>query len=483
MAGTTRRAGQPAAARPPAAARMTTWLLGVAAVVILAGALFGYDQGVIGGALDGIHRSFHVGTLATEIITSWVTLGALGGAMLAGGMADKLGRRATIVLAAILFTLGAAVESLAPGTVVLVAGRLLVGFGVGVASVAAPLYAAEMAPTRLRGMFVSMYQMAITIGIFVAYLIDQLLASGNWWRLMLGLSVVPGVLLALAMMPMPDSAVWYCKEGHTGRAAEALRKVRPGEDAGPEIAGIQASLGQQKASWREVFSRTWRAPLVLGVALAGFQQFTGINAVIYYADKIFAAAGFHTPQAQTAATTWAIGAVNVVFTLIAVAYVDRLGRRPLLLAGLALMTVCLAVIALCFRHLAHVTLHSSSAANRPSDLGVIMLAAMIIYVGSFAFSLGPVVWTVINEIYPSTVRGRGVAVATAANWGAAWLVTQFFLSLVGWIGESGTFGLFAVMCVVALAFVWFRLPETKGRSLAQIQQMWLGRPAGPDPGP
>jgi MFS transporter, SP family, galactose:H+ symporter len=167
--------------------------------------------------------------------------------------------------------------------------------------------------------------------------------------------------------------------------------------------------------------------------------------------------------------------VNVLFTLVAVAYVDRLGRRPLLLTGLASMTVCLVAIALCFRGLAHITINSSSPVNRPSDQGVIMLAAMIIYVGSFAFSLGPVVWTVINEIYPSAVRGRGVAIATAANWGAAWVVTQFFLTLVGWIGESGTFGLFAVMCVVALAFIWFRLPETKGRSLAQIQQMWLDR--------
>ncbi len=201
------------------AAGMTKWLLGVTAVVMLAGLLFGYDQGVISGALNGIDKDFHPSTLVIEIITSWVTLGALAGALVAGSLADCLGRRWTIMLAALLFTLGAAVEALAPGTVILVIGSLLVGFGVGVASVAAPLYAAEMAPSRWRGTLVSTYQLAITIGIFVAYLVDQLLASGSWWRLMLGLSVVPGVLLLIATWPLPDSPVWYMTVGQRERAA------------------------------------------------------------------------------------------------------------------------------------------------------------------------------------------------------------------------------------------------------------------------
>jgi MFS family permease len=178
-----------------------------------------------------------------------------------------------------------------------------------------------------------------------------------------------------------------------------------------------------------------------------------------------------------AATTWSIGAVNVAATFIAVAFVDRLGRRPLLLYGLVGMGLSLFVMGSCFYRLAHVTIHSTAATNQVSNAAIVLLVAMVIFIGSFAFSLGPVVWTVINEIYPSTVRGRGVAVATAANWGAAWLVTQFFLSLTEWIGEVGTFYLFAGMCVVSFVFIWFLLPETKGKSLAQIQQMWLDRTA------
>jgi len=465
----------PPAAGSAGAPRINKWLAGVAAVVVLSGLLFGYDQGVISGALNGIQRDFRPGTLVIEIITSWVTLGALVGALIAGGVADRLGRRRTIVWAAVLFALGAAVEAFAPGTGILIIGRLLVGFGVGVASVAAPLYAAEMAPTRLRGTFVSVYQLAITIGIFAAYLVDQLLAAGDWWRLMLGLSVVPAILLVIAMLPLPDSAVWYLKVGQRDRAAKALRDVRPGEDVAADMKDIEASLGSRQTSWGEVFSPTWRAPLTLGIVLAVLQQFTGINAVIYYGDKIFAAAGFTTAQAQTPASTWSIGAVNVLFTFVAVAFVDRLGRRPLLLAGLVGMGLSLLTIGFCFRRLGDVTIHSDATSNAPNDAGVIMLVAMVIFIASFAFSLGPVVWTVINEIFPSTVRGRAVAVATAANWGAAWVVTQFFLTLTDTLGEAGTFWLFAGMCVVAFLFVWFFLPETKGKSLTEIQQMWVDR--------
>ena len=200
--------------------------------------------------------------------------------------------------------------------------------------------------------------------------------------------------------------------------------------------------------------------------------------MIYYSDKIFAAAGFSTPHQQTAATTWSIGVVNVLATLIAVAYVDRLGRRPLMFAGLIGMGLALLVMSLCFRYLNHITATTTATTtNTPSDAGVIMLVAMVVFIASFAFSLGPVVWTVINEIYPSTVRGRGVAVATAANWGAAWFVTRFFLTLVNWIGESGAFLLFAIMCLVTYVFVWKLQPETKGRTLEQIQQMWTDKPA------
>lgn len=461
--------GRPATGTP----RTSKWLFLVGAVVMTAGLLFGYDQGVIGGALRGIERQFEVGTLVSEIITSWVTLGALVGALIAGNLADRLGRRPTILLAAALFIVGAVTEAVAPGPAVLVGGRLVVGLGVGVTSVVGPLYAAEMAPSRLRGRFVSIYQLAITFGIFIAYLVDQLLAESGSWRLMLGLSVVAGVLLVLAILPLPDTAVWYAKAGRTEPARRVLGRMRPGQDVGREIDQIEQSLRGHRAGWPEVFSRKWRRPLVLGLGLAALQQLTGINGVIYYADKIFGAAGFHTPASQTAVTTWSVGAVNVLFTFAAVAFVDRLGRRPLLLAGLVGMGLSLLVIALCFVKVGQVTHSSSSPSNRPTDAGVILLVGVVVFIASYAFSLGPVVWTVINEIYPSSVRGLGVALATAVNWFTAWLVTQFFLSLAEWLGQSGAFGVFAAVCAVAFVFVWRLLPETKGRSLAEIQQMWL----------
>lgn len=462
----------PATPVPPVEKRrIGMYLLAVGAVIMLAGLLFGYDQGVISGALGGIQKQFSVGTLLLEVITSWVTLGAMAGALVAGGLADRLGRRLTIVTAALLFVAGAMVESLAPGSYVLVAGRLLVGFGVGVASVAAPLYAAELAPSRLRGRMVSLYQLAITVGIFVAYFADYLLINGNQWRAMLGISAVPGVLLVLAILPLPDSPRWYVKAGRHDDAKEALQKVEPDVDIDGELQEIE-DLNEKEAagSWREVFASRWRRPLAIGVLLAVLQQFTGINAIIYYADKVFAAAGFSSLASQSLATLLAIGAVNVVATFVAVAWVDRFGRRPLLLVGSVGMGVSLVVVGAMFEVMG-ATPHSGHASGTTAT-GIVTLVALIVFIASFAFSLGPVVWTIINEIYPSHFRGRAVAVATAANWFSAWLVSQFFLSLVDLISEAGTFWLFAGFSAVTYVFVNRFVPETKGKSLEEVEVLW-----------
>ena len=368
---------------------------------------------------------------------------------------------------------------LAPGTSVLVVGRLVVGFGVGVASVAAPLYAAEHAPTRWRGRFVSTYQLAITIGIFVAYLVDELLTNGDQWRLMLGVSAVPAVLLALVMFPMPDTPRWLMKVGRKDDASKALKKVRPEIDSEGALAAIavQVEADGDEATWRDVFSHKLRKPLMVGIGLAVFQQITGINAIIYYSDKIFAAAGFATPADQASATTWAIGGVNVLATFIAVAYVDRFGRRPLLLCGLVGMAASLTTVGIAFLSLDDVNTSAGAVAGSTptqaaSTAGVITLVALVVFIASFAFSLGPVVWTVINEIFPSRVRGRAVAAATAVNWFSAFLVSEFFLTLLDAIGTSGTFWLFAAFSAIAFVWVWIKVPETKGRSLEEIEVLW-----------
>ncbi len=441
--------------------------------VLLAGGLFGYDQGVISGALDGVQQTFRLSPLAIEIVTSWVTLGALAGSLAGGELADRLGRKRALEVAAALFAMGAAVEALAPSLIVLVVGRLVVGFGVGVAAVAAPLYAAELAPAAKRGRFVSTYQLAITVGIFLSYLVDAELAGDARWRIMLGASAVPAILLLLVMAFAVESPRWLVRSGRRTEARETIVRARPGVDPDARLVAIERTLREDAgaASWRDVFAPAWRRPLLVGVGLAVLQQVTGINAIIYYADRIFAAAGFASPAAQASATTWAVGGVNVVATFIAIAFIDRLGRRPLLLVGLVGMVVGLTVVGLAFG-----AIGTGARTAGPSAAGIVTLVGLVVFIVSFAFSLGPVVWTVINEIFPGRVRGRAVAVATAVNWGAAFVVSQTFLSLVEAIGDALTFGLFALFCVVGWLWVYRHVPETKGRSLEQIQALWT--PAG-----
>jgi sugar porter (SP) family MFS transporter len=452
--------------------QVTPWLIVVLAVVLFSGALFGYDQGVISGALDGIKATFSLSSLLVEVVTSWVTLGALFGALAGGELADRLGRKRAVLIAGALFTLGSLVEALAPATMILVGGRLILGSGVGVAAVAAPLYAAELAPTSLRGRFVSAYQLAIALGIFVAYLVDGWLSKSDGWRWMLGASAVPGLMLFLVALVAPESPRWLMKMHRQPEAAAELRKIRPGAEAEPRLEAIEAVLRKEggRASWWEVFHKRWRRPLLIGIGLAVFQQITGINAVIYYADQIFASSGFTSRSSQMTVSLWAIGAVNVLATLIAIALIDRLGRRKLLLAGLFGMGISLAVVGVAFRLMGSAT--AGKAAMAPSGAGVVTLFALVAFVTCFAFSMGPVVWTVINEIFPGHIRGRAVAVATAFNWASAFLVSQGFLSLIGAVGNSFTFWLFALFCGLGWCWTYYAVPETKGRTLEEIQNIW-----------
>jgi len=279
------------------------------------------------------------------------------------------------------------------------------------------------------------------------------------------------------MWPLSDSPRWYVRAGRRDDAERALRKVQGTDDVVRDLDTIQAAIDEESArgaGWGTVFAPAWRRPLVIGVSLAVLQQLTGINAVIYYADQIFAAAGFTSPTSQSLATLWAIGAVNVAATFVAVVWVDRFGRKPLLFIGTTGMGISLVVVGAMFLKLAKVAPGGTSHAT--TGQGLVTLVALVVFIASFAFSLGPIVWTIINEIFPSHVRGKAVAVATAANWFAAWLVAQFFLTLVDLITTTGVFWVFAGFCVVTFWFVHRYVPETKGKSLEEIQSMW-GDPA------
>ena len=446
------------------------WVLMIALVTFFAGLLFGYDQGVISGALKGIGNSFNVGDGAKQIITSWVTLGALIAALVAGISADRFGRRPVLLAAGLLFISGAIIQAITPGVEILVLGRLITGFGIGFASVIAPLYAAEMAPQRIRGRIVSTYQLAITFGIFLAYLVSDLLDSAEW-RTMFLLAAVPGVVLIIGVMIVPESSRWYVKMGRKDKARESLEKVTEPADVEKELSDVEAQVSAEaaegEATWAEVFSPRVRKALIVGVGLAIFQQITGINAIIYYASTIFESAGLVSTKSQTVATLYCVGLTNVLATFIAVAYIDRFGRRPLLLMGFIGMFVSLCAVAIGFG-----TQSTTDTGAGPSIVGIITMVGLVVFIASFAFSLGPVVWTIISEIYPGRVRGKAVSFATAANWGAAFLVAEFFLTLTNGIGESATFFLFAAMCILGFIFTWRYVPETRGRSLEEIQEMW-----------
>jgi sugar porter (SP) family MFS transporter len=447
-------------------------MLGVGGVTFLAGLLFGYDQGVISGALPLLQADLDLSTLESEIVTSWVTLGALFGALVAGATADRIGRRYTAVIAGVLFAAGAVVQAVAPDAGVLTVGRVVTGLGVGFASVVAPLYAAEMAPKWIRGRFVSTYQLAITVGIFFAYLADDALTPSDRWRTMFALAIVPGVALVVGFLVMPESARWLLKMGRREEARASLLKVDGPGVADGELATLEADLAEEakegQASWGEVFGPTLRRALWVGIGLAVFQQVTGINAIIYYANEIFAEAGFTTAEQQAKATLYAVGATNVLATFVAVAWVDRFGRRPLLFTGLVGMAVSLAAVGMSFA-----ALENDPDGQASTVGGIVTVLALVVFIASFAFSMGPVVWTLISEIYPNRVRGRAIAVATAVNWFSAFIVAQFFLSIVDAIGESTTFFIFSAFCVVTYVFVWRWVPETKGRSLEEIQERWV----------
>jgi SP family galactose:H+ symporter-like MFS transporter len=315
----------------------------VAIVSALGGLLFGYDTGVISGAILFIEKDYALSNILVGIVVSAVLIGAVIGAAVAGYLADLVGRRKMIIVAAIVFILGAIGTALTPNVLLLIAGRIIVGLAIGIASMTAPLYISEVAPANARGSLVSLNQLAITIGIVVSYLVDYALAPTQGWRSMLGLAAIPALILALGMLPLPDTPRWLMNHNEPEKARVVLNRIRVGGDAEKELGEIQKSLKEQKAGRAELLTPIVKPALIIGVALAIFQQVTGINTVIYYAPKIFQFAGISSSSAAIFSTLL-VGVVNVAFTVVAIILLDRVGRRPLLLVGLAGMVFSLTLL-------------------------------------------------------------------------------------------------------------------------------------------
>ncbi len=444
--------------------KATLYVTMIAGVAALGGLLFGFDTGVIAGAILFIVPDFHLGPAAQGLVVSAVTFGALFGAVAAGTFADTIGRRWTNIAAGIGFIVGSASSALAPNVDVLIASRAIIGLAIGLASVAAPMYLAELAPARHRGRLVSLFQLAITVGILASYSVDRLLAPEHAWRWMLGLAFIPGALLVIGMIPMPESPRWLLKKGAEKAARQGLSLVRSADEIESEVREIQEDLEHNRpAEWSELLMPGLRPALLVGVGLAVFQQVTGINTIIYYAPEIFQKAGLDHATTALAATI-GIGVVNVLSTLIAIWLVDRVGRKPLLLVGLAGMIVSLIAVGTAQQL-------GSSASVRADWLAPMTVGFIGLYIVCFAFSLGPIVWLMISEIFPNRARARAAAISTAANWMANFLVSLSFpvlLVLMGpWLGF-----LYAAMGVAAVIFIIAYVPETKGKSLEEISREW-----------
>lgn len=445
------------------------FLTRVCLIAALGGLLFGYDTAVISGAIGFLQEHFQL----DATLKGWAASSALFGCVLgvsgAGVLSDRAGRKMTLMVAGILFLASAIGTAVAGAFATFVIFRVIGGIGVGVASMASPMYIAEIAPARLRGRLVSVNQFAIVTGMLVVYFVNYYIAAGGdleWnvatgWRWMFASGVAPSVLFVFLLASVPESPRWLVEKGDVQTAQRVLARIEGATFAERELTAIRASVSQETRN-RVGFSssKTWGI-LLLGVALAVLQQVTGINVFLYYAPEIFKQLGSDLDVALL--ETVVLGAVQLIFTLVAIWTVDRLGRKPLMIAGALGMGVCLVAMGLAFQLEA---------------VGRWGLVFMLGYVASFALSVGPVTWVILSEIFPTSIRGRALSLATFWLWTANFVVSQTFPMLdenpwlIARFHHGFSFYVYAVFCAVLVGVVWFAVPETKGRSLEEIEAQW-----------
>jgi len=448
------------------------WLISV--VAALGGLLFGWDWVVIGGAKPFFERYFHIADNAQ--LSGWANscalIGCLVGALVAGALSDKFGRKKLLLLSAFLFALTSLGNALAPTFFIFIAWRILGGVAIGLASNLSPMYIAEIAPAQMRGKLVSINQLTIVIGILAAqsinwYLVHNLPAGAtdafiqnSWygqsgWRWMFALTAAPALLFFLGMFLVPESPRWLAKKGKSKSAKSILKKIGGEKYASGAMQEISATLVNEieKVDFRELLAPKMKKVLLLGVGLAVFQQWCGINVIFNYAEEIFKAAGYDISSVLKN-IAWT-GSVNLAFTFVALGTVDRFGRRPLMLFGAAALAIIYTVMAFCYH--GHMQ-------------GWPMLALVLAAIACYAMSLAPVTWVVISEIFPNRIRGAAMSVAVSALWLACFVLTFTFPMLNAQLGAAGTFALYAVVCVVGFIFICFKLPETKNKTLEQIEK-------------
>ncbi len=445
------------------------YVLFVCLVATLGGLLFGYDTAVIAGAIGFLKTRFDLTPALEGWAASCALLGCVVGVSISGFVGDRFGRKKLLLLAGALFALSAIGTALPPTLSWFVVFRILGGVGVGAASVAVPMYIAEIAPSHMRGMLVSGNQLAIVSGMLVVYFVNYLIANSGdeaWniaygWRWMFGSGLVPSALFVVLLTAVPESPRWLTGKGRREEARNILTRVDGPEAASLELQAIRNSIENEAASRIRLFQPGLRMVLTVGVVLAVLQQVTGINVFLYYAPEIFKKLGSGTDAALLQTIT--IGATNLLFTIVAIYTVDRWGRKPLMLVGATGMGLCL------------VGMGSAAWAQQTA---VWVLFFILGYIGCFALSIGPVTWVILSEIFPTRVRAKALGFATLCLWSANFVVSQTFpmlnenVWLVGAFHHGFPFFIYAAMCLVELLFVWRFVPETRRQSLEQIEKLW-----------
>ncbi len=443
----------------------------VCVVAALGGLLFGYDTGVIAGAIGFLEAHFN---LDPGFQKGWVAASALIGCTIgvsiAGLLSDWLGRKRTLIVAAIFFFVSAVGTALPKNITMFVIFRIIGGVGVGAASITSPMYIAEISPARIRGRMVSVNQFAIVTGFLVVYLVNYFIAlqgTEAWniaygWRWMFGSEMLPALLLLVLLFFVPESPRWLTKYGRHEKALVVLTRVGGRAHAKREFDSIKDAIAHESGSLAQLLRPGMRIVLVIGIVLAVLQQVTGINVFLYFGAEIFKKMGSGTNAALLKEVM--VGAVNLTFTVIAIWAVDRLGRKPLMLIGSAGMGICLAAMGFA-GYLQHVT-------------GMWLLVFILGYIACFALSVGPVTWVILSEIFPTRIRGRAMGVATVFLWLSNYIVTQTFTMMDEnpWLIEKFhrgfPFWIYGVFCVCLLVFVWRFVPETKGKTLEEIEKYW-----------
>nr|WP_049856399.1 sugar porter family MFS transporter [Trabulsiella odontotermitis] len=426
----------------------------------LAGLLFGLDMGVIAGALPFLAQEFTLSSHSQEIVVSVMMFGAALGALCSGPMSSMLGRRKSLLTGALLFVVGSVGCAVAPDLSVLVISRFILGLAVGVASFTAPLYLSEIAPERIRGSMISLYQLMITIGILAAFLSDTAFSAGGHWRWMLGIITFPALVLFIGVLTLPESPRWLAMKDRHELAEKVLKLLRNSDrEAREELAQIRESVKMKQRGW-QLFRHNphFRRSTYLGVLLQFMQQFTGMTVIMYYAPKIFEIAGFTTTREQMWGTVIA-GLTNVLATFIAIGLVDRWGRKPILKLGFSVMAMCMGLLGYLF--------YSGISAGAEQYVAV---AVLLIFITGFAMSAGPLIWVLCSEIQPLAGRDFGVTCSTMANWIANMIIGATFLTLIDTIGSPNTFWLYALLNVVCIVLTLVFVPETKNISLESIER-------------